>query len=422
MLLDFLVDQNRYIGLISIVGILGIAFLCSNAKRRVNIKLVINALLMQVALAFFILKTGVGKAIFSGLAHGFESLYYFADKGSQFVFGSLTDVSGPWGMVFAFKVLPNMIFFGAIMAVLYHFGVVQILVRAMAVVMRPILGISGAETLCVAASSMLSQTEAPLLIKNYLARMTDSEIFLVMVCGMAHLSGSILAVYGSMGVPLEHLLTSSMIAIPSSILIAKIMMPEVAVPETAGGNFKVVPAETRNVLDAVSSGTHDGLRLAVGVGAMLIAIIGLMALFDYLLLASTGGIFGWLRAYGFNLPEVGFSLNDFFGKSFYWIAYAIGIPMSDCAAAGVLLGKKLAINEFVAYADFAGRDLLPRTRIIMTYALSGFANFSSIGIQIGGIGAVCPEKRVKLTQLGLKALLGGTLVNLLNATLIGLLI
>ncbi len=419
MIVDFL--GLHYMGFITMGVILGIAYMFSSSRKHIKIKLVINALLMQASLAFFILKTGIGKVIFATIAHGFEGLYYFADQGSRFVFGNLASVDGPWGMVFAFKVLPNMIFFGAFMAILFHFGVVQILVRVMSVVIRPVLGISGAEMLCVSASSMLSQTEAPLLIKNYLARMTDSELFLIMVCGMAHLSGSILAVYGSMGVPLEHLLASSIIAIPSSILIAKILMPEVALPETASGNFKAAPAETRNVLDAVSTGTNDGLRLAAGVGAMLIAVIGLIALIDYILSASSGSIFGYLNNHGFDLPEVGFSLNDIFGRLFYWVAFAIGVPAADCVAAGALLGKKLVINEFVAYADFASRDLLPRTQIIMTYALSGFANFSSIGIQIGGIGAVCPEKRIKLTQFGLKALLGGTLVNLLNATLVGLL-
>lgn len=395
----------KYIGLLTIGAILGVAFLCSNNKKRINISVIIKALLMQALLTIAILKTGIGQALFISIARGFEALYQFASQGAQFVFGNLATTNGPWGMVFAFNVLPGIIFFGALMAILFHLGIVQLLVRGMSFIMRPVLGTSGAETLCIAASGMLSQTEAPLLIKHYLARMTDSELLLIMIGGMAHLSGSLLAVYGSMGAPLEHLLTSSIIAIPGAILIAKILIPETEHPETSGKNFVVAKANTKNILDALAGGSTDGMRLAVGVATMLISVISLMALLNWILAAT-----------------MGYSLDTIFGYLFYWVAYGLGISSSECTAAGSLLGTKLVINEFVAYAALGQQELLERSHIIMTYALAGFANFSSIGIQIGGIGALCPEKRIKLTQLGLKALLGGTLVNLLNAALVGLLI
>jgi concentrative nucleoside transporter, CNT family len=402
---EYFLQHNRYLNVGSIFIILVVAFAFSNKKKNINLRLVINALGLQFLLAFFILNTAVGKIIFSAIAHGFEALYQFSDYGARFVFGNLADASGPWGMVFAIKVIPTIIFFGALMALLFHLGVVQIVVKGLACVIRPILGTSGAETLSVAANSMLGQTEAPLLIKHYLPTMTASELLVVMVGGMSHLSGSLLAVYGSMGIPMQHLLSSSIIAIPGTILIAKILIPETEIPETLGGGSASLKPETKNILDALATGTSDGLKLAVNVAAMLIAFISLMALIDAGLLAT-----------------IGYSLNELFGKAFYGVAYLLGIPSTDRQTAGVLLGQKLVINEFVAYSTFAKTELLDRTKVIMTYALAGFANFSCIGIQIGGIGAICPEKRYMLTQLGMKALLGGTLVNLLNAAIAGLFI
>ncbi|MFH1832049.1 MAG: nucleoside transporter C-terminal domain-containing protein [bacterium] len=405
-IIEYLMTDQRYMSLVGLVAILGVAFLFSKHKSKVRFRLVATALALQFLFAYFILNTDIGEIIFAGIARGFEALYQFADNGSRFVFGSLADASGPWGVVFAIKVIPTIIFFGALMAFLFHIGIVQLFVKGIAFVIRPLLGTSGAETLSVTASSMLGQTEAPLLVKNYLARMTDSEMFVIMVGGFCHLSGSLLAVYGIMGVPIKHLLSSTFIAIPGAILIAKILVPETMVPETAvGGKPVETTRQTKNILDAISQGTSDGLRLAVNVAAMLIAFISLIALVDAILLAS-----------------VGFSLNDIFARAFYGVAYVIGVPAQDRELAGTLLGQKLAINEFVAYSTFIKAELLPRTKVIMTYALAGFANFSSIGIQIGGIGALCPEKRHLLTKLGLRALLGGTLVNLLNAVIAGLLI
>ena len=402
---EWLIRDNHYMSLIGIASILGFAYLCSSQRKAIKLRLVLTALAMQAVMAMFILNTAVGRNIFTSISHGVEAVYKFADQGCSFVFGSLADASGPWGFVFAIKVLPIIIFFGALMGLLFHLGVVQVLVKIIARIIRPLLGTSGAETLSVAANSVLGQTEAPLLIKNYLPRMTDSEITTVMVSGMAHLSGSILAVYGLMGVPIIHLLSASIMAIPGAILISKMLTPETQTPETLGGQDMRIPRETKNVLDAISAGTSDGLSLAVNVGAMLIAFISLMALINAMLVGITG-----------------FTLNAVFAKLFYGVAYLIGIPASDCQIAGTLLGQKLVINEFVAYGNMIKEVISPRTVAIMTYALAGFSNFSCIGIQIGGIGAICPEKRQTLTRLGMRALLGGTLTNLLNAAIASLFI
>ncbi len=406
---EYFLEYNRYLGFIGIIVILAIAFLFSSHKSKISLRLVFSALALQFVFAFFILKTSVGLIIFGRLADIFKSIYQYADSGVCFMFGSLAKVDGPWGFVFAIKVLPIIIFFGALMALLFHLGIVQIIVKGFAWAIRPILGTSGAETLSVAANSMLGQTEAPLLIKNYIARMTTSETLTMMVSGMAHLSGAILAAYGLMGVPVLHMLSASFMAIPGSILISKILIPETETPETLGGKTVAVPRHTKNILDAISTGTSDGLSLAVNVGAMLIAFISLVALMDSVLV--------WATAYFMATP---LTLNMLFGKMFYGIVYLLGIPAHECQAAGALLGQKLAINEFVAYSSFIKAGLCDRSMAILTYALAGFANFSSIGIQIGGIGAICPEKRQLLTRLGMRALLGGTLANLLNAAIASL--
>ncbi len=402
-LFDWLLADNHYMSLLGIIIILGTAVAFSSNRRAISLKLMGSALLSQFLLAFFILKTTIGGIIFTNVSHGVERVYQFANDGCSFVFGNLANAQGPWGFVFAIKVLPIIIFFGALMALLFHLGVVQLIVRAMAFVIRPIFGTSGAETLSVAANSVLGQTEAPLLIKNYLPRMTDSEMTTVMVSGMAHLSGAILAVYGLMGVPILHLLSASIMAIPGAILIAKLLTPETETPETMGGRSVEIPRETKNMLDAISTGTGDGLRLAANVAAMLIAFISIVSLVN----AVLGGLTGW-------------NLNDIFAKLFGVVAHLIGIAPSECGAAGTLLGQKLVINEFVAYSSMLSMSMSARAVAILTYALAGFSNFSCIGIQIGGIGAICPSKRETLTRLGMKALLGGTLANLLNAAIASL--
>ncbi len=408
---SYFVQDGRYMSFVGIITVLGIAFLCSNNKRKVKLKLVLSALVMQLVLAFFILRTDIGKNIFAALSNCFSRLYMFADAGSQFVFGRLADTSGPWALIFVVKVIPIIIFFGALMAVLFHFGIVQLLVRGVAFIIRPILGTSGAETLCAAANSMLGQTEAPLLIKRYLDKMTESEILLVMISGMATLNGALLAVYGSFGVSMLHLLSASVMSIPGAILIAKILIPETEKPVTLKNGSLKLERDTDNVLDAISSGTTDGMHLAANVTAMLIAFLSLIALVNFVLGGTTSYLFG-----------ASYTLDTFFSKIFSWIAFLIGVPMQDKSAAGVLLGQKLVINEFVAYSNFVKMELTPRAKAILTYALCGFSNFSCIGIQIGGIGALVPKKRSYLIRLGMKAVLGGTLANLLNAAIAGIFI
>ncbi len=418
-IIDYLLQDNHYMSVLGIGVIFGVAFLFSRHKRRIKLRLVFSAMIMQFILSFIILKTNLGRDIFIQISQGFKALYEFADSGCAFVFGNLANASGPWGFIFAIKVVPVIIFFGALMSLMYHIGLVQVLVKGLAWLIRPILGTSGAETLSVAANSMLGQTEAPLLVRHYLAKMTNSEMLTVMVSGMAHLSGAIMAVYGMMGVPLVHLISASIMAIPGAILISKILIPETEVPETMAGSNVKMEKTSSNILDAVASGTGDGLRLAVNVAAMLIAFISLIALVDYVLFASTSFLISYNLLPFLTEP---LSLNCLFAQVFRWVALLIGVPWVDSGTAGALLGKKLVINEFVAYSDFAKSLLTDRSKAILTYALAGFSNFSCIGIQIGGLGAICPEKRTTLTKLGLTALLGGTLANLLNAAIVSLFI
>jgi len=402
---SYFVTDNHYMCLLGIILFLGVAFLFSNNKKKIKIERVLAGLGLQFALALFVLKTEIGYRFFSALAAGFGQIYSFTDAGIKFAFGNLIDAQGPWGFLFIVKVVPIIIFFGAFMALLYHIGVIQFFVRVLSFVIRPLLGTSGAETLCATANSMLGPTESPLLVKKYLKNMTDSEMFVVMVAGMSTLAASVMAVYGSLGVPMIHIITASVMSVPGAILVSKIMIPETKIPETAAGNKFEMKKDTANVLDAISAGTYDGLKLAAGVAAMLIAFLSLMAMVDYLLLTLTG-----------------YDLNVIFSKLFSSVAIFLGIGAEDRGAAGALLGQKLVLNEMIAYLNFVKMTLAARSKIILTYALCGFANISVIGILIGGVGALAPSKRGVLTRLGWKALLGATLVNLLNAAIAGLLI
>ena len=401
---------QSYAGLFGILFVLAVASIFSSNRKAIKYRLIVTALAVQFGLSYFILKTTIGFTIFSSISHGFELLCTYADEGISFVFGKLARPENAWGFIFAIKILPIIIFFGALMSLLFHLGVVQKVVKGMAFIIRPLFGTSGAETLSVAANSAMGQTEAPLLIKNYLPGMTRSELLTVMTSGMAHLSGSILAVYGLMGVPILHLLSASIVAIPGSILISKMMIPETETPQTLGGQMVEIKPETKNILDAISTGTHDGLGLAVNVAAMLIAFISLIAMANGLLVFVTSYFIAG-----------GVSFDQIFAYIFYGVAFLIGVPLPECGIAGKLLGQKLVINELVAYGSMLKEQLTPRTIVLMTYALAGFANISSIGIQIGGIGAICPEKRHMLTQLGPRALLCGTLANILNAAIASLL-
>lgn len=403
---EYLFSTSRAWSLLGIVTILLVAVACSRVRSHISPRLVISALTLQFLVAFFILRTSIGCHIVRSIAYSLTKVGQFSSHGINFVFGAIGNPGGPWGHVFAFHILPMIIFFGALMSLLYHLRVVQTLVKFFSFIIRPILGTSGAETLCAIANSMLGQTEAPLLIKHYLGKMTNSEILVVMVSGFATLSGSLLVIYGARGVPMEHLLAASVMSVPGALMIAKILMPETEESCTSGARSISMKPETKNILDAISTGTIDGLHLALNVAAMLITFISLIALLNYLLHDVCGL---W-------------SLGQMFGKLFAPCARLMGIPAHEVFTAGELLGTKLVVNEFVAYDQMMGAGLSARSQAILTYALCGFANFSCIGIQIGGIGALAPEKRAQLTKLGLLALLGGTLTNFLNAAIASLLI
>ncbi len=417
-IISYFLEYNRYLNALGIGVVLAIAFCFSRYKKQINYRLVASALALQAVLAFGILKTTVGTSIIAAIARGINHLYDYAGDGIAFVFGALANnVGTPWGTVFAVKILPIIIFFGAFMAVLFHFGIIQKVIMVLGMLMRPLLGTTGAETLCAVANSFLGQTESPLLIKNYLENMTKSELFVVMVSGMGTISGSILAIYASMGVPIEHLLASSVIAIPATILVAKILIPETEAKTSDTVVVAKVEEVKGNVLEAISTGTSDGLSLALNVGAMLISFIALIALLNGVLEGAASQLNVW---FSLGLPSI--NLDYIFSKLFYPFALLLGFTGSDASSVAQLLGTKVAVNEFMAYYKMIGMQLPERVQTLTTYALCGFSNFSSIGIQVGGIGALVPSKRKWLTELGLAAVLGGALSNLLTALIVGLFI
>ena len=416
-LMAYFVEYNRYLSLLGIIFILFIAWIFSYKKSKINLRLVFSALFLHFATGFIVLKTSWGKYVLEKVANGVSNIYLCADKGSEFVFGSLTDLSMPWGFIFAVKVLPVIIFFGALMSLLFHWGIVQFIVGIISRLIRPILGTSGAETLCAISNSFLGQTEAPLLVKDYLRDMTKSEFLLVMVSGMATISGAILVIFASTGVPIEHLLTSSVMSIPASILIAKILYPETEKSKTAAGAEITFERKTSNMFDAIFAGTSDGMKLALNVGAMLISFLALLGLLDVMLPYISSGI-NW--AFGAQLPAL--SVGGIFSCLFSPFGYLLGLSGKEVSVAGELLGTKIAVNEVIAYGKLVDADLTVRAKSILTYALCGFSNFSCIGIQIGGIGALVPSKRLWLTQFGLYAVLGGALANLLSAMVASLIL
>jgi Nucleoside permease len=378
---------------------------------------VISALFLQFLVGVLVLKTAAGLYVMDKIAFAVEKVYACANVGLEFVFGKLADDSMPWGLIFAVKILPVIIFFGALMALLYHFRIIQAFVLAISYIIRPILGTSGAETLCAITNSFLGQTEAPLLVKNYLKDMTKSEFMLVMISGMATISGAILVVFYKMGVPIRHLLAASAMAIPGAILISKILLPETEKPKTLEGSQIKFEKDSPNMFDAIFVGTSDGLQLALNVGAMLISFLALLAMLNYIVGFASLQIYGLL---GLDWPEL--TLNAIFAYLFSPFAYLLGFVGDEAMKVGELLGTKVAVNELVAYLGLVKAQLSERTTSILTYALCGFSNFSCIGIQIGGIGALVPNKKLWLTQLGLYAVLGGTLSNLMSAMIASLLI
>ena len=400
--------------------LLALAYCLSSARRAIDYRTVAWGLTLQFLFALIVLKTGAGRAAFQAAGTAVTRLLNFAFVGSSFVFGPLgnpdvwprimTNVLGQEGTqyatVFAFQVLPTIIFIAALFAMLYYFGVMPLIVRAFALVMRRFMRASGAETLNVAASIFMGQTEAPLTIRPFLPRMTESELMTVMTAGMAHISGGIMAAYILFGIEAQHLLTAVIMTAPGTLMMAKIFVPETSQPETAGTVRLEVERTDVNVIDAVGRGTGEGLHLALNVGAMLISFLALIALVNAL------------------LGVVGLSMQQIFGWVFAPIAWGLGVPWRDAPTIGNLLGTRMVLNEFVAYSQLGPmKDMLdPRSFTIATFALCGFANFSSIGIQIGGIGALAPERRHDLARLGLKAMLAGTFANFISATIAGMLL
>lgn len=405
--------MNRFIGIIGIVILLGIAYLLSENKKKINWRLVGTGLVLQVIFALLILKVPLGRKFFQAISSFVTKILDFTNEGTEFLFGSLTDAD-TFGSIFVINVLPSIIFFSALMGVLYYLGIMQAIVKFIAKGICKLLGTSGAETLSAVGNIFLGQTESPLLVKPYIKKMTRSEIAAVMIGGMATVAGGVLAGYVAMGVNAGHLLAASIMAAPAGLVFAKILVPETETPETTDVNNVYVEKTASNVVEAAANGASDGLSLALNVAAMLLAFVALIAMLNYFL-GLIGGLFGF--------PALSFQW--ILGKIFAPLAYVMGIPASDVSVAGSLLGEKIMINEFVAFSnlsDYMSSGILSaKASTILTYALCGFANISSIAIQIGGIGGMAPNKRGTIAKLGLKALIGGTLATCFTGTIAGLL-
>jgi concentrative nucleoside transporter, CNT family len=406
------VAMGRLTGVLGIAVILSLAYLFSTNRRAIKLKTIAWGLGLQIALGLFVLRVPSGQIIFQMLGNGAKHLLDFSYVGSTFIFGDLGRADSSLGLIFAFQVLPTIIFIAAFFAVLYHIGVMQIIIRAFAWLMTKIMGASGAESLNVAASIFMGQTEAPLTIRPFLPKLTKSELMTVMTSGMAHISGGMMAAYIRVGgANPKNLLTAVIMTAPGTLLMAKMLVPETEQPLTAGRVEMPEAQKESNVLGAIARGTIDGLHLALNVGAMLIVFLALLALLN--------AIMGWIHIHVGWFP---YSLQQVLGWLFAPVAWLIGVPWHEATAIGNLLGTRMVLNEFVAFAQLGTMRaaLDPRTFTIATFALCGFANFSSIGIQIGGIGALAPEQRDQLAKFGIRAMLAGTMANLISASIVGI--
>jgi CNT family concentrative nucleoside transporter len=409
--------MGRFTGILGLLTMLGLAYVFSSNRRAIRLKTVAWGLGLQFAFAVAVLRVDAGRRFFQKAGDVVSHVLSYSYVGSQFVFGDLGKQGSHLGFYFAFQVLPTIIFICAFFAVLYHFGVMQFVIRIAAWVMTRVMGASGAESLNVAASIFMGQTEAPVTIRPFLPDLTRSELMTVMTSGMAHVSGGIMAAYIAFGIEPKHLLSAVIMTAPGTLLMAKMLVPETEQPRTAG---RVVMPESEeqtekeeNLLGAVARGTTDGLHMALNIAAMLIAFLALIALADGIL----GGIHHWVAW----VPE---SLEKIFGAVFAPVAWVIGIPWRDCGVIGTLLGTRMVLNELVAFSMLGPMKaaLDPRSFTIATFALCGFANLSSIGIQIGGIGALAPNKKSELARLGIRAMLAGTMANLMSASIAGMLL
>jgi CNT family concentrative nucleoside transporter len=423
-------------GLLSLACLLAVAWTVSRDRRAISWRLVLTGVALQLALAILLLEVPLGQLVLEAISGGFIKLLGFVEVGSSFVFGGLLDRKS-FGFIFAVQTLPTIIFFSSLTAVLYHLGVMQRIVQGMAWVITKLLDVSGAETTSVCANVFVGQAEAPLTIRPYLDKMTDSELMTVMIGGMAHVAGSVMAAYvGLLGGddPVQqqffakHLLTASVMSAPATMAIAKVLVPETMQPETRGTVKLAVEKTAANVIDAAASGAGDGMRLAVNVGAMLLAFISLIALVNAPLVwlgsAHFGPEFtinGWLSAVAGR--PIALSLQTILGALLAPLAWLIGSAWKDAPLIGSFIGEKVVINEFVAYVDMSEHiaELQRHTQVVAAYALCGFANFGSIAIQIGGIGSLAPGRRGDLARFGLRAVLGGSLATFMTATIAGVL-
>jgi CNT family concentrative nucleoside transporter len=409
--------MGRYTGILGLLTMLGLAYIFSTNRRAIRLKTVAWGLSLQIVFAVFVLRVDVGRRMFQVIGDAANKVLSYSFVGSEFVFGPLGKQSSNIGFIFAFQVLPVVIFICAFFAILYHVGVMQIVIRIAAWLMIRVMGASGAESLNVAASIFMGQTEAPVTIRPFLPDLTRSELMTVMTSGMAHVSGSIMAAYFAFGAEPRHVLSAVIMTAPGTILVSKMLVPETEQPRTAG---KVVMPEREakkeaeeNLLGAIARGTGDGLNMALNIGAMLIAFIALIHLLD--------GIMGGIHNHVGWFPS---SVEGPLGVLFSPVAWLIGIPWHDCPIVGNLLGTRMVLNELVAFTMLGPQKaaLDPRSFTIATFALCGFANLSSIGIQIGGIGALAPNKRGELAKLGFRAMLAGTMANLMSASIAGMLL
>jgi len=418
-------------GLFGLMVLISLTWLFSNNRRAVDWQLVSIGIVLQMAFAALVLLIPGGRDVFDALGRGFVKVLSFVNEGSTFMFGDLMNTES-YGFIVAFHVLPTLIFFSALMGVLYHLNVMQAIVRLMSWAITRIMRVSGAETTSVCASVFIGQTEAPLTVRPYISKMTESELLTMMVGGMAHIAGGVLAAYVGMlggGDPVQqafyakHLLAASVMAAPATLVVAKILIPETGQPLTRGSIHIEVEKTTSNVIDAAAAGAADGLRLALNVGAMLLAFIALIALLNAPLV-WLGDISGLSNVLG--KPT---DLASLFGYLLAPVAWVIGTPWADAQTVGALIGQKIVLNEFIAYSQLAdiingkvdGVNLSQHGQLIAAYALCGFANFGSIAVQIGGIGGLAPERRQDIARFGLRAVLGGTIATLMTATIAGVL-
>ncbi|MCL1118960.1 NupC/NupG family nucleoside CNT transporter [Shewanella seohaensis] len=415
--------MNILMSLVGVVVLLAIGFLLSNNKKAINLRTVGGALAIQAAFGGFVLYVPVGKDILKSVSDAVSSVIGYAQNGIGFLFGDLANFK--LGFIFAVNVLPVIVFFSSLIAVLYYLGIMQWIIRIIGGGLQKALGTSRTESMSATANIFVGQTEAPLVVRPFIPTMTQSELFAIMVGGLASIAGSVLAGYAQMGVPIEYLVAASFMAAPGGLLMAKLMHPETEAAKNDMDELPEDPDKPANVLDAAAAGASSGMHLALNVGAMLLAFVGLIAMINGII----GGVGGWFGVEGLTLELI-------LGYIFMPLAFLIGVPWNEALVAGSFIGQKIVVNEFVAYLNFApylkdiadggmvvaetGLAMTDRTKAIISFALCGFANLSSIAILLGGLGAMAPNRRHDLAKLGIRAVIAGSLANLMSATIAGL--